>query len=435
MLPIENNALQSTIDELGIINLTSATIRQIGALSEALEQLCGEEYIHFELGNPGLPPSQVGVQAEIEALGCGVAGKYPAITGIPQLKKNGVRFVKAFLDVDTEPRCIIPTVGSMQASFTLMLLLGQRIPGKDSMLFINPGFPAQRHQAKVLGLKSVSFDLHDFRGKRLEGKLEEMLSKGNITGIIYSNPNNPAWTNLTEEELSIIGRMATKYDAIVIEDLAYLGMDFRKHLGHPGEPPFIPTVARYTDNYILMISASKIFSYAGQRIAMVCMSPEVYKRSYPYLESFYEMANFGDCYVFGVLYTASSGTSHSAQYALSAMLEASVEGRLHFVDDCSEYARRAYHVKKLLAEQGFYIVYPDDDGCPISDGFFFTAGYPGLDSEQLQRELLRYGISSISLPSTGSEQAGVRICVSCISTPEQFAILGQRLKKFHHDHS
>lgn len=70
-------------------------------------------------------------------------------------------------------------------------------------------------------------------------------------------------------------------------------------------------MARYTDNYVILLSASKIFSYAGQRIALVCMSPQVYSRRYDYLAEFYEMPRFGDAYIFGVLYTASSGTAHS----------------------------------------------------------------------------------------------------------------------------
>jgi hypothetical protein len=53
---------------------------------------------------------------------------------------------------------------------------------------------------------------------------------------------------------------------VVIEDLAYFGMDFRKDISKPGVPPYQPTIAKYTDNYILLISTSKVFSYAGQRI-------------------------------------------------------------------------------------------------------------------------------------------------------------------------
>ena len=71
---------------------------------------------------------------------------------------------------------------------------------------------------------------------------------------------------------------------------------------------------------------------------------------------------------------------------------------------------------------------------PISDGFFFTAGYKDMTSGELQSELMRYGISSISLPTTGSEQDGVRICVSMISDPETFDAFEKRLKAFNHDH-
>lgn len=434
MFPIQPEILDQTTRQLEIADISTATIRQIVGLSEALEKVAEEKFIHLEIGNPGLPSSQIGVDAECEALKNGVANKYPDIAGIPALKSAGARFVKSFLDVEVPAKCVIPTVGSMQGSFTLMLLLKQRIPGKDTMLFINPGFPAQRHQGKILGMNSESFDIYEYRGKKLEEKLESILSKGNITGLIYSNPNNPAWTNLTEEELEIIGRMATKYDVIVMEDLAYLGMDFRMDLSKPGEPPFVPSVAKYTDNYILLISASKIFSYAGQRIALVCMSDQVYSRHYKYLEDFYEMPAFGDAYIFGVLYAASSGTAHSAQYAMAAMLNAACDGTLDFVSDSREYGRRAGIIKKILDDNGFHLVYAMDGDQPISDGFFFTAGYKDMTSTELQRELMRYGISSISLPSTGSIQNGVRICVSMISDEETFKRLEERLKAFNNDH-
>ena len=283
-------------------------------------------------------------------------------------------------------------------------------------------------------MNTVSFDIYEYRGKKLEEKLESILKAGNVTGMIYSNPNNPAWTNFTEEELEIIGRLATKYDVIVMEDLAYLGMDFRKDCSKPFEAPFIPTVAKYTDNYVLLVSGSKIFSYAGQRIALVCMSESVYSRRYSALESFYEMPSFGDAYIFGVLYTASSGTAHSAQYAMAAMLNKAADGELDFVTDSKEYGRRATLLKELFLNNGFHIVYAKDGDSDISDGFFFTAGYRDMDSETLQKELMRHGISSISLPCTGSEQNGVRVCVSMISDDDTFENLGKRLKAFNDEH-
>ncbi len=434
MFPISKNSFDEAVNNLSILNLSTATIRQICSLAAEVEDIAGEKMVHLEIGNPGLPAEAVGVAAEVEALQGGIANIYPPIQGIPSLKQNAHEFLKAFLDIDIPSKCIIPTVGSMQGSFTLQLLLGQRLPGKDTMLFLSPGFPAQVSQAKVLGLKTEQFDIYDYRGKKLEAKLEEYLSKGNVTALIYSNPNNPAWTNLTEEELEIIGRLATKYDCIVLEDIAYFGMDFRTDISTPYMPPFGSTVARYTDNYIILLSASKIFSYAGQRISLVCMSPAVFERKYDFFRSFYEMPAFGDAYVFGVLYCASSGTAHSAQVALAAMLKAAVEGKLNFVEHCSEYGRRAEIVKKVFEENGFYIVYDKDGDVNIADGFFFTIGYPGMSCRELQEELIRYGVSSIGLTTTGSEQDGIRACVSMISHDDDFERLRRYLAEFRKDH-
>lgn len=435
MYPISDQQLRDAMASLGISNITDATIRQIVSLAGAIQEMADEPMVHLEMGNPGIPANALGIEAEREVLRRGVAGTYPNIAGIPQLKQNGSRFLKAFLDIDVPQDCIVPTVGSMQGGYAAMLLCAHRDPAKDTMLFINPGFPAQRYQARILGLKEASFDIYNYRGKALEAKLEEMFSKGNITAMIYGIPNNPAWINLTEEELEIIGRLATKYDVIVMEDLAYVGMDFRNNFGVPGVPPFVPTVARYTDNYILLLSASKIFSYAGQRIAICCFSPAVAHRTAPELDRFFGMPSMLNSFIFGVLYALSSGTAHSAQYAFAKMLGAASDGRLNFVDDCREYERRGGRAKEIFTDNGFHIVYDRDGDCPISDGFFFTAGYPGLDSAQLQAELLRYGVAAISLPGTGSLQDGIRVCVSMLGDEASFNHLENRLASFHKEHS
>ncbi len=434
MKPVTSSVLASVMDAMNIKDVSSATIRQIVALSEKLEQHLAEPFVHLEMGNPGLPACEAGIEIEREALLKGIANKYPNVAGIPELKSAGEAFFKAFLDVDIPARCIVPTVGSMQATFTLFLLMGQRIPGRDTILFLDPGFPAQHHQVKLLGLKQESLDIYDCRGEAMEQRLDEILSSGKITAIVYSNPNNPAWTNLTPVEFEILARMAEKHDVIIIEDLAYLGMDFRKHFGTPYKAPFVPTVAKYTDRCILLVSGSKIFSYAGQRIAIVGMSPAVADRVYPFYQEFYGMPKMWDAYVYGVLYCASSGTSHSPQYALAGMMRAAVEGRLDFVEQTRDYGRRAARAKEAFLSNGFHLVYAIDGDEPISDGFFFTAGYGDMHGDELQKELLRYGVSTISLPSTGSKQEGLRICVSMLTDEDSFVRLTERLKQFNNDH-
>ena len=99
MQPVSPEIFRQTLESMHIPNI-AATIRQIAALAARLREPLGEDFIHLEMGNPGLPPSAVGIEAEREALLDGVAGTYPNIAGIPQLKEAGSDFLRAFFDID-----------------------------------------------------------------------------------------------------------------------------------------------------------------------------------------------------------------------------------------------------------------------------------------------------------------------------------------------
>lgn len=422
------------VDELKITDLEQATIGQVVLLASRLEELTGIPFIRMDQGVPGLEPCRIGTEAEKQALDTWIPAIYPAAEGIPELKTEASRFVKAFLDVDISAAACVPVTGSVAGSFGSFIACTQCDPGKNTVLFIDPGFPIQKSQLKVLGIPHVQFDVHDFRGEKLRSKLESYLEKGNIAGIIYSNPNNPAWISLTESELQVLGELATRYGAVVLEDLAYFGMDFRSDFGRPFESPYIPTAARYTDNYILMLSSSKIFSYAGQRAAMLCISDSLFGRRFPALAERYAGAGiFGPTLIGSILYMITSGITHSTQFGYAAMLRAATEGRFDFVKETSEYARRSRRMKDLFEKHGFHVVYDKDIDRAISDGFFFTIGYGGMPCGELMRELLYYGISSISLSTTGSEQQGIRACCSRMSE-DLYGVLDDRLRAFRLDH-
>ncbi|MGM0621962.1 MAG: aminotransferase class I/II-fold pyridoxal phosphate-dependent enzyme [Bacteroidota bacterium] len=428
--PLNKKVIDEKIKELRIPDTGKASIREIVALVNLVEEATGDKFIRMEMGVPGLPPSQIGVEAEIDALRKGVAAIYPMVDGIKPLKNEATRFVKNFLNIGVSPAGCIPSVGSMQGTFAAFMAAANAVKGKDTTLFIDPGFPVQKQQMQVLGQKFETFDVFNFRGEKLREKLESFLSKGNICTIVYSNPNNPTWICFTDEELKIIGELANKYDVIVMEDLAYFGMDFRKDLATPGQPPYQPTVANYTDNYILFISSSKIFSYAGQRIGLMVISDALYKRDYTALQQRFGGTDFGSTITLRLLYALSSGTSHSAQWALAAMLKAASDGEFDFVEGVKEYGEKAKVMKRLFLENGFKIVYETDLDQPIADGFYFTIAYPGMTGHELVANLLYYGISAIALDNTGSNQEGIRACVSFVKR-EQFGDLEERLKLFH----
>jgi aspartate/methionine/tyrosine aminotransferase len=432
--PIHFETVKQKIAESGLLRIGTASIRDIKRLITEIENASGEKFIRMEMGVPGLPAVQIGVEAQIHALQNGVAAIYPDIEGIAELKTEMSLFCKNFLNIFVSAQGCIPTVGSMQGGFSVFLTLLRIQKQKDTTLFIDPGFPVQKQQHRILGAKFETFDVYAYRGNKLEAKLESYLSRGNIHSIIYSNPNNPSWICLTENELQIIARLADKYDAVVIEDLAYIGMDFRKDVSQPGLPPYQSTVARYTDRYILLISSSKAFSYAGERLGVMVISDALFNGRYPDLIPYFGTDKLGHAMIYGAVYGLSSGTSHSAQYAMTAILKACNEGRYNFVDALKDYADKAHTMKRLFVENGFQIVYDKDEDEELSDGFYFTISYPGLSGEELLEEFLYYGISAISLTITGSQRLeGLRACVSLVDR-KQFPDLEYRLSQFREHH-
>lgn len=428
--PVEHEIIQKYLAQLRISDPGNASIREIVALINLIEEESKVKFVRMEMGVPGLPAAKVGVEAEIKALQSGVASVYPMMDGIKPLKFEASRFIKQFMDIDIDPASCIPTSGAMQGTFSALLVAGNVDKQKDTTLFLDPGFPVQKQQMTVMGHKYQSFDVFDFRGEKLRAKIESYLAEGNINSMVYSNPNNPSWICFTEEELQIIGELATKYDVIVMEDLAYFGMDFRKDLYTPGVPPYQPTVAKYTDHYIIFISASKIFSYAGQRGAIMAISNALWNRQYENLQTRFGSKPFGFTIVMQVLYALSSGITHSTQHALTAMLKAASDGEFNFIEDVKEYGRKAKIMKDLFVDNGFIIVYEKDGDEPIADGFYFTIGYPGMTGGELLGNLLHFGISAITLKNTGSEKEGLRACVSHVKR-EQFDDLEKRLKLFN----
>lgn len=426
---IKKELVDSVFEQFGESDITRLSIREVGKLVAKIEEVSAEEFIHMEMGVPGLPASAIGVAAEKAALDLGLANSYPNIEGVQSVKNEIARFAKLFINLDVSPLNCVPTSGGMQGSFAALLAAGRTNPQKPYTLFIDPGFPVNKSQLHLLGLPFKSFDILNFRGEKLRQKLESYLVENNVCTITYSSPNNPSWISLSEEELQIIGELATKYDAIVVEDLAYFGMDFRKNYGKPGVEPYQPTVARYTENYILLLSASKIFSYAGQRIGMMITSEKLRTRKYPNLKNYFTSDLLGHFITYGVLYATTAGTAHTAQYALAEMLKAANDGSIDFVADLQPYKEKAKQMKEIFLKHGFYIVYCDNDG-DLADGFYFTIAYPGMTSAQLMKEFLYYGISAISLNITGSENVnGLRACVSFVRF-DQIPLLDIRLKAF-----
>lgn len=429
-LPFTNEDIEKALKETGVKSLAGASIREVVAVVKYLEEQSGIDFIRMDMGVPGVPTPEFGIVAEIEALEKGKPSIYGQIDGIPELKNEFSRFAKNFLNIDVEPKSCIVTAGSMMGSMISFMVAAKRERSRQGVLFIDPGFPVQKKQATVMNLPIFSFDIYNYRGEKLYDKLEDICAKNGISLIIYSNPNNPTWICLTEEELSSIAQVANNHDIVVVEDLAYFGMDFRHDYSVPGEPPYQPTIANYTDNYLILFSSSKVFSFAGQRVGAMMISDKLYERSFDNLLQIGENDKLGPALVQDGVYVVSAGASHSAQYGLTGMLKAANNGDFNFLERVKIYAERAVEMKKIFLDNGFQILYDKDGVEELADGFYFTVTFPGLSDEEIMQRFFRTGLGTISLSIMGSKgNPGVRISTSKVDKSE-FKILNERLQNF-----
>jgi aspartate/methionine/tyrosine aminotransferase len=192
---------------------------------------------------------------------------------------------------------------------------------------------------------------------------------------------------------------------------------------------------RYTDRAVAVVSSSKMFSYAGQRIALAILSPGLMAWKVPDLAPRFGTATAGRALIDGIIYPNIACAPESPQHGLLALLQAANGGDRTLFDPARVYASRARAMKRLFLENGFRLVYDNDLGEPLADGFYFTVAYPGFDDGSvLLEELLPYGVSAITLKAAGScRTEGLRACTS-LTAEDRFDTLGARLARFHADH-
>ena len=112
------------------------------------------------------------------------------------------------------------------------------------------------------------------------------------------------------------------------------------------------------------------------------------------------------------------------------MLEKSTDGDYNFIKVTRAYGQRARKVREIFLKHGFKQVYEKDMDETVGDGFYLTMSYPGYDGTNLMLELMKYGISTITLKSTGSNRhEGLRVCISFVDDNDM-PVLEDRLKKF-----
>ena len=428
----------STIDDIirqiageNRFNLTKPTIREVGLIRAGLsKRIPGFQVIGMDMGIPGLDTPQFILDAQKAAITGKACSQYAPFDGIPQLKEAVSYFVNQFLGITVEPRDCIPTVGGMHGCKEAIGIVGRLDRTKNNILVLTPSFSVNFLQGKVYDVKMQHLDFHELYGNNLVAAIDQVFQQGTIAGILWSSPNNPTWRVFSERELEGIGKLCTNYNVIAIEDAAYFGLDSRMtDRRAPGKPPYFPTIATYTKNWIKILSASKIFDYAGERVGAAIISHDVAELKSNRLKRWYDKTDVWHAFVQGGLYSSVACVSQSAQYAFTAALKASGDGSFNYFEYDRPYETKARAVRDILLNHGLNLQYNKDDFGPMGYGYYATLKDPQFnDGGQLTIALLRCGMTTVPVRGFGGDHnEGVRLCTATL-TPQELDLLPHRVR-------
>ena len=85
-IPFDRSLIDGILEGNKVKSVGSSTIREVKKIIDDLEAATNEKFIRMEMGIPGLPATQIGLDAQIQSLKDGVAAVYPDIYGTKELK-------------------------------------------------------------------------------------------------------------------------------------------------------------------------------------------------------------------------------------------------------------------------------------------------------------------------------------------------------------
>ena len=391
-----------------------------------LEASSGLQCIRMDFGVPGLAPRAEGLVAQQTALFDGKTPvHYPPSTGLPRLNASMARFVSNQLDVDIDPNDVFVTCGATQALFVAQAIAGRLKPNAEAIAFLTPNYPPMTAQARFLDKEVLSIEVDARREDELLQAIRDTFESRNVAALCWASPSNPGWMVLTDRELKGVADLCREFGVIPIEDLTYLGMVNSVDTIPQGR---LPSIARYSDDYCLVLSASKMLSYAGERVGFLVPSANLLKKESRHLEGAFGAASVRRA-VGSFIFNTTAGAPHTAQYAVASVMEAINRGELDLHEYLGGYIRRAQQLAVILQEHGFYVIQSSEQTTQ-QYGFYVSFGFPGLNELELLKKLLSIGVSVLPLSIFGSERRdGVRACVGRLDD-DKLPLLNQRLRYF-----
>jgi len=297
----------------------------------------GKDVISLSLGEPDFDTPQHIKDAAIEAI---IAGKtkYTPVGGIPELKQAICDKYKRDYDLDYTISEVMASTGAKQCIMNVMQCLVQK---GDEVLIPLPYWVSYSAMVEYSGGTCVYVPSKFEEGFAIDLEALEQKITPDTKAILFSSPNNPAGSMMTQEQLKKIADIVKKNpQIIVISDEIY------EHLVFEESHKSISQFKEIKKQLVIINGVSKGFAMTGWRVGYMAGPAELIKA----------------CDILQGQFT--SGTNSIAQWASVAALNSDMKPTYKMVE---VYKTRRDLMVKLLSgidglevdtPKGAYYIFP-----------------------------------------------------------------------------
>ncbi len=222
-----------------------------------------KDAIHFEVGQPDLPPSPKVIAAAEEAIEKGHFGYTPA-EGLEELRHAIAAHYKHRYDLSIDPERIVVTPGSSGAfmlAYALTLDVGTKLALAD------PGYPSYKNFAYMLGIEPLFIPV---RSETNYCITPQHLRGYKIDALQISSPANPTGTLYSKELLVELVAYCTRHGITLISDELYSGLVYEGKYS---------SALQISDEAIVIEGFSKYFCMPGFRLGWVVLPPRLVEKA------------------------------------------------------------------------------------------------------------------------------------------------------------
>jgi aspartate aminotransferase len=241
----------------------------IGMAKKARElKALGKDVINLSLGEPDFDTPQHIKDAAIAAIVQGKT-KYTPVGGIPELKQAICDKLKRDYNLNYSPNEVMVSTGAKQCIMNVIQCIVQQ---GDEVLIPLPYWVSYAAMVEYSGGKCVYVPSKFEEGFAIDLEALEQKITPKTKAILFSSPNNPAGSMMSQEQLKQLAAIVKKHPNItIISDEIY------EHLVFEEPHRSISQFQEIRDQLVIINGVSKGFAMTGWRVGYLAAPAELVK--------------------------------------------------------------------------------------------------------------------------------------------------------------